>query len=52
MPQLNPQPWFLLLLAMWLIFSALTLPGILKTSYPHTPSMKSLKNNLNLKMKD
>nr|WNH20260.1 ATP synthase F0 subunit 8 [Abantennarius coccineus] len=52
MPQLNPQPWFLLLLATWVIFSALTLPGILKINYPHLPNIKSLKNSLNLKIKD
>nr|WNH20884.1 ATP synthase F0 subunit 8 [Histrio histrio] len=51
MPQLNPRPWFFLLLAMWVTFSTLTLPSILKTNNPRLPSMKSLKNNLNLKIK-
>nr|BAI76985.1 ATPase subunit 8 [Antennarius striatus] len=52
MPQLNPRPWFLLLLSMWVIFSLLTFPNILKTNHPHHPNAKSLKDNLNLKIKN
>nr|WMY90062.1 ATP synthase F0 subunit 8 [Antennariidae sp.] len=52
MPQLNPRPWFFLLLSTWLMFSLLTFPSILKTDHPHHPGVKSLKNNLNLKIKN
>nr|WNH19935.1 ATP synthase F0 subunit 8 [Antennatus tuberosus] len=48
MPQLNPRPWFPLLVTMWVTLCTLTFPSILKINFPHLPNMKSLKDTLDL----
>nr|YP_842364.1 ATP synthase F0 subunit 8 [Dryocopus pileatus]ABG37711.1 ATP synthase subunit 8 [Dryocopus pileatus]AYN73678.1 ATP synthase F0 subunit 8 [Dryocopus pileatus] len=41
MPQLNPNPWFFIMLLSWLTFSLMIQPKLL--SFPHTnpPTSKS-----------
>nr|QNS38406.1 ATP synthase F0 subunit 8 [Mionectes macconnelli] len=38
MPQLNPTPWFLIMLATWLTFSFILQPKILLFSSPNSLS--------------
>nr|YP_009332464.1 ATP synthase F0 subunit 8 [Kryptolebias hermaphroditus]API83171.1 ATP synthase F0 subunit 8 [Kryptolebias hermaphroditus] len=38
MPQLNPAPWFLILVFSWLVFLALMPPKILIHQFPYEPS--------------
>nr|YP_009116606.1 ATPase subunit 8 [Polynemus paradiseus]BAQ20933.1 ATPase subunit 8 [Polynemus paradiseus] len=38
MPQLNPAPWFYILVASWLILTAMVLPKILNYVFPNEPN--------------
>nr|YP_009352193.1 ATP synthase F0 subunit 8 [Haematopus ostralegus]AQX44458.1 ATP synthase F0 subunit 8 [Haematopus ostralegus]QKY75006.1 ATP synthase F0 subunit 8 [Haematopus ostralegus] len=41
MPQLNPNPWFLIMLASWLTFSFIIQPKLLSFTNTNTPSNKT-----------
>nr|YP_001054806.1 ATP synthase F0 subunit 8 [Ditrema temminckii]BAF46835.1 ATPase subunit 8 [Ditrema temminckii] len=41
MPQLNPSPWFVILIFSWLIFAAIVPPKILAYLFPNEPSLQS-----------
>nr|QOD98138.1 ATP synthase F0 subunit 8 [Phalacrocorax pelagicus]BAE44346.1 F0-ATP synthase subunit 8 [Phalacrocorax capillatus]BCD55873.1 ATP synthase subunit 8 [Phalacrocorax pelagicus pelagicus] len=48
MPQLNPNPWFFILLTSWLTFSLLIQPKLLSFTTTNPPSNKTTtitKNN-------
>nr|YP_009685638.1 ATP synthase F0 subunit 8 [Epiplatys multifasciatus]YP_009685781.1 ATP synthase F0 subunit 8 [Epiplatys spilargyreius]QDU24558.1 ATP synthase F0 subunit 8 [Epiplatys multifasciatus]QDU91874.1 ATP synthase F0 subunit 8 [Epiplatys spilargyreius] len=38
MPQLNPEPWFLILVSSWVIFLTLIPPKILSHCTPNEPN--------------
>nr|YP_007624427.1 ATP synthase F0 subunit 8 [Antigone rubicunda]ACN53726.1 ATP synthase F0 subunit 8 [Antigone rubicunda] len=38
MPQLNPNPWFLIMLTSWLIFSLIIQPKLLPFTPTNSPS--------------
>nr|WNH37196.1 ATP synthase F0 subunit 8 [Urophycis regia] len=38
MPQLNPAPWFMILVFSWMIFLVIIPPKILKHIFPNEPS--------------
>nr|QNS38358.1 ATP synthase F0 subunit 8 [Tricholaema leucomelas] len=42
MPQLNPNPWFSVMLMSWLTFSLLIQPKLLKFTSTGTPSNKTM----------
>nr|YP_010000590.1 ATP synthase F0 subunit 8 [Neopipo cinnamomea]QOD96489.1 ATP synthase F0 subunit 8 [Neopipo cinnamomea] len=42
MPQLNPAPWFFIMLTSWLTFSFILQPKILQFTSTNPPSDKSL----------
>nr|BBG74517.1 ATPase subunits 8 [Desmodema polystictum] len=44
MPQLNPSPWFLILIFSWFIFLAVLPPKIMAHTYPNEPLAKDAKN--------
>nr|YP_010127247.1 ATP synthase F0 subunit 8 [Tringa stagnatilis]QPO84651.1 ATP synthase F0 subunit 8 [Tringa stagnatilis] len=41
MPQLNPNPWFLIMLMSWLTFSLIIQPKLLSLTPTNTPSNKT-----------
>nr|QNS38346.1 ATP synthase F0 subunit 8 [Cisticola juncidis] len=41
MPQLNPSPWFFIMLISWLTFSMIIQPKILSMTSPNPPSSKA-----------
>nr|YP_009433391.1 ATP synthase F0 subunit 8 [Tringa semipalmata]ATD85204.1 ATP synthase F0 subunit 8 [Tringa semipalmata] len=41
MPQLNPNPWFFIMLMSWLIFSLIIQPKLLSLTPTNTPSNKT-----------
>nr|AIH00405.1 ATP synthase F0 subunit 8 [Bubulcus ibis] len=41
MPQLNPNPWFLILLMSWMTFSLIIQPKLLTFTTTNPPSTKS-----------
>nr|YP_009243186.1 ATP synthase F0 subunit 8 [Etroplus suratensis]AMR00361.1 ATP synthase F0 subunit 8 [Etroplus suratensis]AOR40966.1 ATPase subunit 8 [Etroplus suratensis] len=41
MPQLNPAPWFAILVFAWLIFLTIIPPKILGHSFPNEPTPQS-----------
>nr|WUG45899.1 ATP synthase F0 subunit 8 [Neoniphon argenteus] len=41
MPQLNPAPWFLILVFSWFIFLTLIPPKVLAHTFPNEPSAQS-----------
>nr|ABQ65520.1 ATP synthase F0 subunit 8 [Podargus strigoides] len=41
MPQLNPSPWFLIMLTSWLIFSLFIQPKLLHFTTTNPPSNKT-----------
>nr|YP_010957255.1 ATP synthase F0 subunit 8 [Starksia nanodes]WMY90556.1 ATP synthase F0 subunit 8 [Starksia nanodes] len=43
MPQLNPAPWFAILVFSWLIFATILPPKILAHTFPNEPAMISTK---------
>nr|YP_010700695.1 ATP synthase F0 subunit 8 [Brachyistius frenatus]QUJ18215.1 ATP synthase protein 8 [Brachyistius frenatus]WCI18986.1 ATP synthase F0 subunit 8 [Brachyistius frenatus]WMI35746.1 ATP synthase F0 subunit 8 [Brachyistius frenatus] len=45
MPQLNPSPWFVILIFSWVIFSAIIPPKILAHLFQNDPSSQSAKKS-------
>nr|YP_001648509.1 ATP synthase F0 subunit 8 [Pteragogus flagellifer]ABN10225.1 ATPase subunit 8 [Pteragogus flagellifer] len=43
MPQLNPAPWFMILIFSWFIFLTVIPPKIMSTTFPNEPSIQSTK---------
>nr|YP_009559434.1 ATP synthase F0 subunit 8 [Calidris ruficollis]AXA45517.1 ATP synthase F0 subunit 8 [Calidris ruficollis] len=41
MPQLNPNPWFFIMLMSWLTYSLIIQPKILSLTSTNTPSNKT-----------
>nr|YP_514753.1 ATP synthase F0 subunit 8 [Phractolaemus ansorgii]BAE79998.1 ATPase subunits 8 [Phractolaemus ansorgii]BAF74013.1 ATPase subunit 8 [Phractolaemus ansorgii] len=41
MPQLNPAPWFLILMFSWLVFVTIIPPKVLKHTFPNDPALMS-----------
>nr|YP_009158209.1 ATP synthase F0 subunit 8 [Eudocimus ruber]AKN78498.1 ATP synthase F0 subunit 8 [Eudocimus ruber] len=41
MPQLNPAPWFFIMLTSWLVFSLITQPKLLHFTSTNPPSSKT-----------
>nr|AAT72190.1 ATP synthase F0 subunit 8 [Gavia immer] len=41
MPQLNPNPWFFIMLASWLTFSLIIQPKLLSFTLTNLPSNKT-----------
>nr|AAN61014.1 ATP synthase F0 subunit 8 [Megapodius reinwardt] len=41
MPQLNPNPWFMIMILTWFTFSLLIQPKLLSFTAPNPPSDKS-----------
>nr|YP_009178220.1 ATP synthase F0 subunit 8 [Ecsenius bicolor]AJW75524.1 ATP synthase F0 subunit 8 [Ecsenius bicolor] len=38
MPQLNPAPWFMILVVTWAVFLTIIPPKVLAHSFPNDPS--------------
>nr|WNH21690.1 ATP synthase F0 subunit 8 [Starksia lepicoelia] len=38
MPQLNPAPWFAILVFTWLVFTTIIPPKVLAHTFPHEPT--------------
>nr|YP_009145076.1 ATP synthase F0 subunit 8 [Phaethon lepturus]AKJ85748.1 ATP synthase F0 subunit 8 [Phaethon lepturus]QOD97397.1 ATP synthase F0 subunit 8 [Phaethon lepturus] len=45
MPQLNPNPWFLIMLASWLTFLLMMQPKLLSLTSTNPPSTKTNPTN-------
>nr|YP_007026203.1 ATP synthase F0 subunit 8 [Neosalanx taihuensis]YP_009121437.1 ATP synthase F0 subunit 8 [Neosalanx tangkahkeii]AFU89132.1 ATP synthase F0 subunit 8 [Neosalanx taihuensis]AJF41796.1 ATP synthase F0 subunit 8 [Neosalanx tangkahkeii]AZM32458.1 ATP synthase F0 subunit 8 [Neosalanx taihuensis] len=43
MPQLNPAPWFAILMFSWLVFLTVIPPKILGHIFPNEPTIQSAK---------
>nr|AJO61343.1 ATP synthase subunit 8 [Psenopsis anomala] len=43
MPQLNPGPWFVILLFSWSIFLTIIIPKVMAHSYPNLPTVQNSK---------
>ncbi|YP_009465634.1 ATP synthase F0 subunit 8 (mitochondrion) [Syngnathoides biaculeatus] len=43
MPQLNPHPWFLILIFSWFIMLAIIPPKILSHKFPNNPDSQVVK---------
>nr|YP_003002343.1 ATP synthase F0 subunit 8 [Gillichthys seta]ACI23023.1 ATP synthase F0 subunit 8 [Gillichthys seta] len=43
MPQLNPAPWFAILVFSWLVFLTIIVPKTLNHIFPNEPSAQSTK---------
>nr|BAG69502.1 ATPase subunit 8 [Pseudetroplus maculatus] len=41
MPQLNPAPWFAILIFAWLVFLTVIPPKVLGHSFPNDPTSQS-----------
>nr|YP_010703116.1 ATP synthase F0 subunit 8 [Channa andrao]WCO10538.1 ATP synthase F0 subunit 8 [Channa andrao] len=39
MPQLNPTPWFAILILTWLVLVAVVFPNILMFTFPNDPTL-------------
>nr|AEX10788.1 ATPase8 [Phrynosoma asio] len=46
MPQLNPSPWFLILLMVWTTLMIIFMNKTLNILYPNTPTQSQMKNPL------
>uniref|UniRef100_A0A0U2GYH4 ATP synthase complex subunit 8 n=3 Tax=Haplochromini TaxID=319058 RepID=A0A0U2GYH4_9CICH len=46
MPQLNPSPWFAILVFSWLVFLTLVIPKILQHIFLNDPLLRNLDNPL------
>nr|WNH23731.1 ATP synthase F0 subunit 8 [Poromitra crassiceps] len=44
MPQLNPSPWFAILVFSWLIFLVFLPPKVLAHTFPNEPSTQSTES--------
>nr|NP_818882.1 ATP synthase F0 subunit 8 [Phenacogrammus interruptus]BAC67459.1 ATPase subunit 8 [Phenacogrammus interruptus] len=45
MPQLNPSPWFLILLFSWMIFLLIIPSKVLKHVFPNEPEVLNAKDS-------
>nr|YP_004842028.1 ATP synthase F0 subunit 8 [Tridentiger bifasciatus]AEM23529.1 ATP synthase F0 subunit 8 [Tridentiger bifasciatus]UFH80710.1 ATP synthase F0 subunit 8 [Tridentiger bifasciatus] len=45
MPQLNPAPWFVMLLLSWSVFLTIVLPKTLDHTFPNEPTSQNTKNS-------
>nr|UDN41954.1 ATP synthase F0 subunit 8 [Sillago sp. 2 SS-2021] len=43
MPQLNPDPWFLILVFSWLVFLLFLPPKVMAHTFPNDPASQSVK---------
>nr|YP_007316809.1 ATP synthase F0 subunit 8 [Pelodytes cf. punctatus II-2011]AEC33166.1 ATP synthase F0 subunit 8 [Pelodytes cf. punctatus II-2011]AGN71397.1 ATP synthase F0 subunit 8 [Pelodytes ibericus] len=43
MPQLNPAPWFVILLFSWMVFLIIMAPKIYNHKFPNEPSLTTSK---------
>nr|YP_010451258.1 ATP synthase F0 subunit 8 [Phoxocampus belcheri]UTV01065.1 ATP synthase F0 subunit 8 [Phoxocampus belcheri] len=43
MPQLNPSPWFAILVFTWLVFLTIIPPKVLSHKFPNEPNPQSTK---------
>nr|YP_001650727.1 ATP synthase F0 subunit 8 [Eurypegasus draconis]BAF74942.1 ATPase subunit 8 [Eurypegasus draconis] len=43
MPQLNPSPWFLIMLFSWLVLLVLVFPKIMQHTTPNEPLQQDVK---------
>nr|YP_009048982.1 ATP synthase F0 subunit 8 [Plectorhinchus cinctus]AID69713.1 ATPase subunit 8 [Plectorhinchus cinctus] len=43
MPQLNPSPWFAILVFSWLVFLTVLPPKVMAHTYPNDPSPQASK---------
>nr|YP_010956735.1 ATP synthase F0 subunit 8 [Ctenogobius saepepallens]WMY89841.1 ATP synthase F0 subunit 8 [Ctenogobius saepepallens]WNH22977.1 ATP synthase F0 subunit 8 [Ctenogobius boleosoma] len=41
MPQLNPAPWFAILVFSWLVFLTIVVPKVLNHTFPNDPTPQS-----------
>uniref|UniRef100_UPI0030032A9E ATP synthase F0 subunit 8 n=1 Tax=Coptodon camerunensis TaxID=1628151 RepID=UPI0030032A9E len=41
MPQLNPAPWFAILIFSWLVFLTVIPPKVLAHTFPYDPALQS-----------
>nr|BAW19694.1 ATPase 8 [Chaenogobius annularis] len=41
MPQLDPSPWFAILVFSWLVFLVIVVPKTLKHNFPNEPSIQN-----------
>nr|QOD97667.1 ATP synthase F0 subunit 8 [Locustella ochotensis] len=46
MPQLNPNPWFFIMLISWLTFSLIIQPKLLSFVSTNPPSNKTMTQNI------
>nr|WNH38176.1 ATP synthase F0 subunit 8 [Cetostoma regani] len=46
MPQLNPAPWFIILIFSWVMFLTIIPPKILAHTFPNEPSTQSTKETM------
>nr|AMB36487.1 ATP synthase F0 subunit 8 [Pandaka pygmaea] len=44
MPQLNPAPWFAILVFSWLVFLFLVMPKTLDHTFPNEPAAQTMKD--------
>nr|QGZ08753.1 ATP synthase F0 subunit 8 [Chaenophryne sp. CLS4E] len=45
MPQLNPTPWFAILLFSWLVFLTILPPKVLAHTFPNEPNPETTKTS-------
>nr|YP_010390403.1 ATP synthase F0 subunit 8 [Acanthogobius flavimanus]UFH80645.1 ATP synthase F0 subunit 8 [Acanthogobius flavimanus]UPW99362.1 ATP synthase F0 subunit 8 [Acanthogobius flavimanus] len=45
MPQLNPSPWFLILVFSWLVLLVLVVPKVMKFIYPNEATSQSTETS-------
>nr|AAX77306.1 ATPase 8 [Cottus paulus] len=45
MPQLNPAPWFAILVFSWLVFLTIIPPKVVTHTFPNEPTPQSTKNH-------
>nr|YP_007475258.1 ATP synthase F0 subunit 8 [Acentrogobius chlorostigmatoides]AGC93492.1 ATP synthase F0 subunit 8 [Acentrogobius chlorostigmatoides]AKU36820.1 ATP synthase subunit 8 [Acentrogobius sp. QHY-2015] len=44
MPQLNPSPWFAILIFSWLVLLAVVVPKVLAHIFPNNPAPQNAQN--------
>nr|QVD46281.1 ATP synthase F0 subunit 8 [Paratrypauchen microcephalus] len=45
MPQLDPAPWFALLVFSWLIFTTIAMPKTLNYVFPNEPALQTTETD-------
>nr|BAV71410.1 ATPase subunit 8 [Oreichthys cosuatis] len=45
MPQLNPNPWFMILMFSWMVFLIIIPPKILNYTSPNEPTLMTAKKH-------